>query len=96
MEPGSGHLLKIFSPLGDASVAADAFSREVWWGECGKCEQTTIKKFDSVLRMKLFSPLGGAPVIACRTLRKQLQNGDIIVNRCPRNTIRIWGSDCLT
>jgi hypothetical protein len=30
-------------------------------------------------------------VTACRTLRKQLENSEIVVNRRPRNTIRISG-----
>jgi hypothetical protein len=45
--------------------------------------------------MKLFSPLGGVNVTACRTLGISLENGEIIVNRGPQNTIRILGSDCL-
>jgi hypothetical protein len=63
--------------------------------KCGKYKQTTIKKLDSVLRMKLFSPLGGVSAIACKTLRKLLENGEIFVNSCLRNTIRISVSGCL-
>jgi hypothetical protein len=62
---------------------------------CGICEQTTIKKLDSVLRMKLFTPLRGVSVTACRTLHKSFENGEIIVNKCPLNTIKILWSECL-
>jgi hypothetical protein len=69
-ESWSGYLLKIFSLLEDASVAADAFSGEGRYDNCRKCQQIIIKKLDSVSGMKLFSPLAGVSVTACIALRK--------------------------
>jgi hypothetical protein len=57
-------------------------------------------KLDSALRMKLTSPLGDVSAIACKTLRKYLENGEIFVNSCQFNSglfnaIRISVFDCL-
>jgi hypothetical protein len=44
--------------------------------------------------MKSFSSLGGVSAIA-KTLRELLESGEIFVNSCQRNTIRISVSVCL-